>query len=86
MYNVGKIVRQNLLEEFTNVVQSSNQAQAAIDLWNVVRYMSQLPADYLINRVSSASQQAIVTAARNYLEYSFVETNRNRNDEVFLFL
>ena len=72
MYNVGKIARQNLLDEFSNVVESSNQPQAAIDLWNVIRYMSQLPADYLINRISLPSQQAIVSSARSYLEYSFV--------------
>lgn len=70
MYNVGKIARPNLLEEFRNVVESANQPQAAVDLWNVIRYMSQLPADYLINRTALPSQQAIVTAARNYLEYS----------------
>lgn len=44
--------------------------QAAFDLWNMVRYISQLPADYLINRISVPSQQAIVLSARNYLEYS----------------
>lgn len=34
--------------------------------------MSQLPADYLINRISLPSQQAIVLSARSYLEYSYV--------------
>ncbi|CAF1179935.1 unnamed protein product [Adineta steineri] len=71
LYNVGKIARQNLIDEFTNVVESSNQPQAAIDLWNVVNYMSQLPSDYLTNRISLPSQQAIVLSARSYLEYSF---------------
>ena len=46
--------------------------QAAIDLWTLMRYMSQLPADYLTNRISLPSQQAIVSSARSYLEYSFV--------------
>lgn len=71
LYNVGKVARQNLIDEFTNVVETSNQPQAAIDLWNVVRYMSQLPADYLANRVAVSAQQAIVSSARTYLEYSF---------------
>jgi len=34
--------------------------------------MSQLPTDYLTNRISLPSQQAIVLSARNYLEYSYV--------------
>jgi hypothetical protein len=46
--------------------------QAAIDLWNVIRYMSQLPSDYTNNRISLPSQQAIVLSARSYLEYSYV--------------
>ncbi|CAF3436676.1 unnamed protein product [Rotaria sp. Silwood1] len=71
LYNVGKIARQNLIDEFTTVVESSNQPQASIDLWNIVRHMSQLPTDYLTNRTSLPSQQAIVLSARNYLEYSF---------------
>ncbi|CAF0788532.1 unnamed protein product [Adineta ricciae] len=71
LYNVGKIARQNLIDEFINVVQSSNQPQAAIDLWDVVRYMSQLPSDYVLTRTALPSQQAIVIAARSYLEYSF---------------
>ncbi|CAF3423646.1 unnamed protein product [Rotaria sp. Silwood1] len=71
LYNVGKIARQNLIDEFTTVVGSSNQPQASIDLWNIVRHMSQLPTDYLTNRTSLPSQQAIVLSARNYLEYSF---------------
>ncbi|CAF1137644.1 unnamed protein product [Rotaria magnacalcarata] len=71
LYNVGKIPRQNLIDEFTIVVESSNQPQAAVDLWTTVRCMSQLPSDYLINRTSLPSQQAIVLSARNYLEYSF---------------
>ncbi|CAF0769853.1 unnamed protein product [Rotaria sordida] len=71
LYNVGKIGRQNLIDEFITVVESSNQPQATMDLWNIVRYMSQLPSDYLINRTSLPSQQAIVLSARNYLEYSF---------------
>ncbi|CAF4770619.1 unnamed protein product, partial [Rotaria socialis] len=70
LYNVGKIPRQNLIDEFTIVVESSNQPQAAVDLWTTVRCMSQLPSDYLINRTSLPSQQAIVLSARNYLEYS----------------
>lgn len=73
MYNVGKIARENLLDEFQNVVESSNQPQAAIDLWILIRYLSQLPADYLANRVSLPCQQAIVTAARTYLEFSSVD-------------
>ncbi len=89
MYNVGKIARQNLIDEFMAVVESSNQPQvntekfsmlklkifyfkAAMDLWNIIRYMTQLPADYLANRVSLLSQQAIVSSARSYLEYSYV--------------
>jgi len=43
-----------------------------MDLWNAVRYMSQLPADYLTNRISLPSQQAIVSSAKSYLEYSYV--------------
>lgn len=43
-----------------------------MDLWNVARFMSQLPSDYLNNRASLPSQQAIVSSARNYLEYSYV--------------
>jgi hypothetical protein len=34
--------------------------------------MSQLPTDYLTNRIALPSQQAIVLSARNYLEYSYV--------------
>ena len=44
--------------------------QAAIDLWDVVRYMSQLPNDYVLTRTALPAQQAIVIAARSYLEYS----------------
>lgn len=53
-------------------LQHGDFFQAAIDLWTLMRYMSQLPADYLTNRISLPSQQAIVSSARSYLEYSFV--------------
>jgi len=29
LYNVGKVARQNLIDEFTNVVESSNQPQVS---------------------------------------------------------
>lgn len=48
--------------------------------------MSQLPADYLINRISLPSQQAIVLSARSYLEYSYVYYSVFFSSEIFLFL
>ena len=31
LYNVGKVARQNLIDEFTNVVQSSSQPQVKFE-------------------------------------------------------